>query len=117
MRPGLDEFIERVRYDEEVRRQVEEAEREATVRSQELTSTIQAVSEQNWEALRQIADAYGYDITPNVTRPRDLVAPTEAELDNFVCLLTCCWVATSALDTWDIVPTIYGPECAFSHGG
>jgi hypothetical protein len=103
-------FLERLKSDERLREQVQQAEREAATRTQPIKDNIDAASRENWDSLQRIAQEHGYDISMDLSLPRSFAEPTDQELTGAWCLLTCCWVATSVWDG-EGIPTVDGPQC------
>lgn len=108
----LAKFIEKLNSDENLRKEVEEAEKQAAARTAKLQDDIDAVNRDNLDALRAIALAHGFDIELGKQTLGDPAAPSEQEIENARCLLTCCWVVTSVWDG-EGIPTVDGPGCGF----
>jgi hypothetical protein len=80
----IEQFIDRLRNDEDLRQQLLAAEAEAA----------SAISD-GVEAITQIAASEGFDITGWQGRPVTQLPPeTEADLST-CCILTCCLLSTS----------------------
>lgn len=82
---SLDAFVEKVKSDPALRRKIEDAEKLAA---------------SNFESLKKIAKDAGHDVALDTARPNQVSSkPTDQEVENLRCVLTCCWVATSVWDT------------------
>lgn len=114
----LEQFVARLRSDQELRRRVEEAEREAVARSQRVKDEIDRVNQENLAALQSIAAEYGLDLSLDESGFNRLVRPSDQELEHAWCLLTCCWLGTSVYVPGDIPdgPPFMGPGCIASTG-
>ncbi len=78
-------FVERLKTDEALRERVIEAE-EAAARG--------------LDSIRRIAADAGYDIAGELGRPGPVQpTPTDQEVENAICWLTCCLFETSVWDT------------------
>lgn len=78
-------FVERLKTDEALAQRVIEAE-EAAARGV--------------DSIRRIAAEAGYDISGEIVRPdRTQLTPTDQEVENAICWLTCCVFETSVWTT------------------
>jgi predicted ribosomally synthesized peptide with nif11-like leader len=81
----ISQFIERIKSDEAFRQRIIDAEQAAA---------------RDVESISQIAAEAGYDISGEIGRPATMQpTPTDQEMENATCVLTCCWVETSVWDT------------------
>jgi hypothetical protein len=93
-------FIERIKTDDALRRKVAYAEESAARDTLRLKQDLDQVSAANLEAINKIAEEAGYDLQMDIRRPEKAqITPTEQEVDNLRCILTCCWIETSVWDT------------------
>jgi hypothetical protein len=65
-----------------------------------MTAHTSAVRNRQCAIGSQIAAEAGYDISGEIGRPATMQpTPTDQEMENATCVLTCCWVETSVWDT------------------
>ena len=93
-------LIEKIKTDDALRQKIIYAEKSAASNTLKLKQEIDVVSEANLDSIKKIAKEAGYDITMDISRPEKMqITPTDQEIENLRCMLTCCWVATSVWDT------------------
>lgn len=92
-------FIERIKTDDVLRQRVIDAEQAAARDTLKLKQEIDVVNKANLDSIKGIAQEAGYDITMDIRRPEQQITPTDQEIENLRCFLTCCWVETSVWDT------------------
>ena len=81
----VSDFVQRLKTDEVFRQRIIDAEKAAA---------------RDVDLIQQIAAEEGYDISGEIGRPSNLqLTPTDQEMENLICLLTCCWVETSVWTT------------------
>jgi predicted ribosomally synthesized peptide with nif11-like leader len=82
---SLDAFVEKIKSDPALRSKIEEAEKSAMA---------------DFEKIKKIAKDAGHDIALDTARPDQVsYKPTDQEVENLRCMLTCCWIETSVWDT------------------
>jgi hypothetical protein len=93
-------FLERIRTDNELREKILKFEEKARASALSLEQEIETNTRANAYTIIAIAKEAGYDIPRDFFREtKSRVSPTEQEIEGARCTLTCCWVATSCLQT------------------